>query len=138
MVRVAILSIVPLAGPLTPQKIRTIWNDPDLGAAIRHVALDVFGLAPFQNDSCRKRYLVYGSVYWNKKSIALAVRRVFDRDLARMRVPSSIPIWCQLGPMPVFLLLAMAPNLTKLVLTISRLWNPDPLIRSPRPLTASR
>jgi len=129
LVRVAILSVLPLAAPLTPRQIRTIWNDPDLGAAIRHVALDVFGLAPFRND--RNRYLVYGSVYWNKQYIALAVRRVFDRDMAKMRVPSSIPMWCQQSPMPLFLLLAMAPNLTKLELTISRRWNPDPLIKEP-------
>lgn len=131
LVRVAILSVLPLAARLTPRQIRTIWNDPDLGAAIRPVALDVVGLAPFRNDRYRNRYLVHGSVYWNKQYIALAVLRVFDRDMARMRVPSSIPMWCQQSPMPVFLLLAMAPNLTKLELTIPRRWNPDPLIKEP-------
>ncbi|KAK3899737.1 hypothetical protein C8A05DRAFT_36632 [Staphylotrichum tortipilum] len=117
--------------------IRTLWKTPEFGSIIRHVILDVLGQTPkLRSDDGpkprsdgRKRYNVYGSVFWNKEALSEAVRRFLGRNLAKMPVPSSIAIWCQRSPLPVFLLLAMAPNVSNLELTVSRNWDLNGLTR---------
>ncbi len=116
--------------PLTTKQIRSVWKNPDLGGLIRHLSLNLFGDEQKQPSNIRKRYYVYGSASWNKESLAQAVRRFLGRNMEKMPVPSSIPVWCQRSLIPVFLLLAMARNLEHLSLSVSRYWNLDGVMRT--------
>jgi hypothetical protein len=106
-------------------QIRTLWKNPYLGTLIRDVHLDLVGSIPGFRTRPPKP-LIHGHNSLDRWHLSRATRHFLDKGLTKSsRLPNDMGKWCYRSAVPVFLLLAMAPNVTAVHLDISNRWRMD-------------